>query len=246
MPSKVEMWLRIKSVTGRRWPEWFAFAFFLALSLGSLLGPLLSRDLAGAQYALAFNTALSVGTSGVVSFIFYYVVNERIERRRRELVRNGALRAYRDAKRHIVIAVLHASQKGGRTDIHADTETIDGALTLEGFRALFSEGREADEGFYAFQNQMSDQTPEYDEIIFNLRAIGRAFDRMIDNTAIDDPNAYDRFVRLDALVRRIEHNGAGYDESKALCSLVWQIFAGWSTIDGWLDHDPIERAIEAA
>lgn len=230
----------------RRWPELSVLAFFVALALAAIVAPLAVPMLAEAKYAPAFNAALSIGTSGIVAFIFYYVVNERLERRRRELVRQGALRAYRDAKHNIALAIIHASQKGGREDISADIETIDKVLTIAGFKETFEGGREADEGFYAFENQMSDHTPEYDEIIFNLKIMGRAFDRVIDTNQFDDPKAYDFFVRLDALIRRIERNGPGYDESKPLCRFMWEIFAGWNFVQGNLGHDPIEQALKGS
>lgn len=244
MSNGETMWGSFCATVKRRWLEWSAFLFFVTLVASALLAPLIISNYDADAHGPAFNVALSIGTSGIVAFVFYYVVNERLERRRAELVRRGALRAYRDAKRNIAIAVLHASQKGGRNDLSADTETIAATLQPSEFRRLFEKGREGHEGFYAFQNQMSERTPEFDEIIFNFRSIGRAFDRLVDTGGIHDEATYDQFVRLNALVRRIEHNGAGYDESKRLCSFVWEIFAGWSSGNGYLNHDPVERAIE--
>lgn len=54
---------------------------------------------------------------------------------------------------------IFTSQKGGRRDLHADNEAIDLLITVEGIKAAFEGGREADEGFYAFANQMSDAPP---------------------------------------------------------------------------------------
>lgn len=244
--AKDNIWSKVGASIRRRWLEWAALLFFIALSMSPWLLPTVLPSFADERFTPAFSAALSIGTGGLVSFVFYYTVNERLERRRQELVKNGALRSYRDAKSNIVIAVLHASQKGGRNDLCADTDTIAAALTPSGFRAMFSEGKQGNEGFYAFQNQMSERTPEYDEIIFNLQSLSRAFDRLVDNSNINDGKTYDHFVRLNALVRRIEHNGAGYDESKLLCRFVWEIFAGWNWNDGYLDHDPIEHAIENA
>lgn len=230
----------------RRWPEWTALFCFALLTGGSVAALSVFPNDQVSRYAPALNVALAIGTSGVVAFIFYYVVSERIEVRRRDLVKQGALRSYRNAKRDIALAVIQASWKGGRTDLIADQTTIERALTVDGFKALFDWGREADEGFYAFQNQMSDPTPEYDEIVLNLQIIGRAVDRLIDANLLDNPEAYNSLVRLDAMLRRIERNGAGYDESKLLCSFIWQIFTGWNFIDGNLGYDPIERAIRNA
>ncbi|MBW4652665.1 MAG: hypothetical protein KME20_06450, partial [Kaiparowitsia implicata GSE-PSE-MK54-09C] len=237
--SRLKVWARFVQ---RRWMEWFVLLAFVLLTVGSLflLSSLSSQN--ATQYTPALNVARAIGTSGVVAFIFYYVVSERIEVRRRDLVRQGSLRSYRNSKHDIALAVIQASRKGGRSDLIADHETIERALTMRGFKELFEGGGEAHEGFYAFQNQMSDQTPEYDEIILNLQIIGRAVDRLIDASLLEDPDSYHFLVRLDAMLTRIERNGAGYDESKLLCSFIWQIFAGWNFIEGHLGYDPIERA----
>lgn len=235
---------RVEKLRSRHWLERIARSFFVLLTLGSLVLPWVVPTLSDPTYASAFNAALSIGTGGVVSFIFYYVVNERLDNRKREVVRLGALQAYRDAKRNIALAIIHASQKGGRADLSADIETIDKVLTIAGFKELFEGGRESNEGFYAFANQMSERTPEYDEIIFNLKIMDRAFDRLVDTNHFNDAKSYDFFVRLDALIRRIESYGPGYDESKPLCRFIWEIFSGWNFIEGDIGYDPIDRAIE--
>lgn len=233
-------------IAKRRWLEWLVLLCFVLLTGGALIAPSLLPNEEVGRFASSLNVALAIGTSGVVAFIFYYVVSERIEARRRDLVKQGSLRNYRNAKHDIALAVIQASRKGGRNDLVADSETLKRALTTEGFKELFDGGCEAHEGFCAFQNQMSDPTPEYDEIVLNLQIIGRAVDRLIDANLLDDPASYNFLVRLDAMLKRIERNGTGYDESKLLCSFIWQIFAGWNFIDGHLGYDPIERAIRNA
>lgn len=245
--TKVEKaFVAFARIAKRRWLEWIALLCFVLLTGGSLVAPSVFPNVQDLRDAPALSVALTIGTSGIVAFIFYYVVSERIEARRRDLVKEGALRSYRNAKHDIALAVIEASIKGGRTDLIADISTIERALTVDGFKALFAGGRKADEGFYAFQNQMSDHTSEYDEIVLNLQIIGRAVDRLIDANLLDNPEAYNLLLRLDAMLRRIERNGAGYDESKLLCRFIWQIFTGWSFIDGYLGYDPIERAIRNA
>lgn len=236
----------LRTLVRRRWSEWTVILFFVVLAAVAIFAPLVCTSLSKIEYAPAFNAALSIGTSGIVAFIFYYVVTERIERKRHKFARESALRTYQDAKHNIAIAIIHASQKGGRDDLAADSATIDQILSIAGFKALFEGGRFGHEGFYAFQNQMSDHTPEFDEIVFNLKIVERALDRLVDEIHFDNNEAYQFFVRLDAIMRRIEHNGTGYDESKLLCQFIWEIFGGWNPIQGSLDYDPIERAIRTA
>ena len=141
-----------------------------------------------------------------------------------------------------------ASQKGGRSDLQADSRTIDMAVTVQGFRSFFEGGREGHEGYYAFQNEMTSRTSEYDEIVFNLQVLVRATERLVDNGTVDDERTYDLFVRLGTTVERIERNGPGYDESKLLCSFIWEIFAGWNFVDGDLGAPRLtsREALEAA
>lgn len=227
-----------------RWAKWITFCLFVVLASGSVIAPMLYGPLSEPRFAPPLNALLSIGTSGIVAFIFYYVVNVGLERQRANMVRLGAARTYKDAKRNIALAIIHASQKGGRNDLSADTETINLILTTNGFKTTFEGGREADEGYYAFENQMSERTPEFDEIIFNLNSMARAFSRLTDSVHVADQNTYDFFVRLDGIVRRIERNGAGYDESKHLCSFIWEIFTGWNFVTGDYGGDPIEKALE--
>jgi hypothetical protein len=37
---------------------------------------------------------------------------------------------------------------------------------------------------------------------------------------------------------------AGYEEEKQLGKLIWEIFAGWSFVDGYRERDPIQEAID--
>jgi len=233
----------VARVIGYKAPEWALLATFLTLAIGSLFLPFWRPELAGSQYSPTMNAALSIGTGGLTSLVFYYVMTERFERRRRRLLREGLRSTYSEAKRNIAFDVVHASQKGGRKDLRADSDTIDCILTVEGFRELFERGGQGDEGFYAFENQMSDPTPEYEEIVFNLKIISRALERVVDGHRVDDAQTYNFFLRTSAFITRIERNGPGYDESKPLCSLTWEMFAGWNAIDGKLGYDPIERAI---
>lgn len=233
----------MQSWWSRRWFEIIAIVFFAGLCAASQILP---HEIPGfaVEYAAGFNAMLSIGTSGLASFLFYYLVSEGLERRRRNFLRTSIESTYRDAKRNIASAIIHASRKGGRSDLTANNETVEKALTPAGFKSLFEGGREANEGYYAFQNEMSSHTYEYDEIVFNLRIIARAAERLVDSGAVDNQSAYGFFVRLSALVQRIEHNGAGYDESKPLCGFLWEIFAGWNSIEGDLGGDPIQRTIE--
>lgn len=233
-------WLRSRSV------EILSVVAFLGLLILSLCMPLVDPTYSEPAYSGALNAALSVATGGLTSFLFYYLVNDRNDARRRQLVLKGVANSYNTAKRNIVVAVIQASRKGRRTDLVASSTMIDRALTVVGFREMFEGGTEGDEGFYAFQNQMSYPTEEFEEILFNFRQIARAADRLTDGSGTSKERSYQFFIGIGTVIARAERNGAGYDESKLLCGLIWEMFAGWNMIEGDVGHDPFEAAMREA
>src|SRR5690606_5868389 len=123
--------------------------------------------------------------------------------------------------------------KGGRSDLQTDQDTITTLMTTNGFREAFEGGREADEGFYAFENQMSHDTPEFRQIILNLEMLAKQIEFVLHNYTMDDHKLFDFFKRLDLMLLSLRRSSPGYDESKPLCGFVYEIFSGWNMIEGY-------------
>ena len=74
--------------------------------------------------------------------------------------------------------------------------------------------------------------------------LSKQIDFVLHNYAIDDQNVFDFFKRLELLLMNLQANGAGYIESKPLCRFIWEIFAGWSFVDGYRGYDIVQKTIE--
>jgi hypothetical protein len=122
-------------------------------------------------WADVFAVGTNLLAGGLVSFLFYFLVVHLPEKRKKAVIKTNLLRMYRNIKEDILWAVVHASIKGGRGDLEPDYKTIEKLMSPEGFKDTFKDGREADEGFYAFENQMSDDTPEFRQIVMNLQTL---------------------------------------------------------------------------
>lgn len=190
----------------------------------------------------AVGTNLLAGS--LVSFLFYFLVVYVPERRKKRVIVDNLRRMYRSIKRDLLYSVIFASQKGGRRDLKADFETVEKLMTPLGFRDVFEKGREADEGFYAFENQMSDRTWEFQQIVLSLEMLSKQVEYLLHNFEIEDQKAFDFFKGLELHLMRIRSNGAGYDESKQLCAFIWRIFAGWDPIEGYVQDDEVQEMIE--
>lgn len=190
-----------------------------------------------------FGIAVGFLASGITSFLFYFLVVYVPERRRKKTIKSNLLQIYRDIKRDILQQVIHASIKGGRSDLEASCEEIERLMDPNEFRATFRDGREGHEGFYAFMNQMSDNTPEFQEIILNLKMLSKQIEFVIHNLSFDDESLFGFFKRLELTLLALKNSRPGYDESKELCRFILEICAGWGFVKGYRDHDIIERMI---
>ena len=102
-------------------------------------------------------------------------------------------RIYHDIKKDILWQIVFASIKGGRRDLTTNPDVVDKLMKPDAFKAAFAHGREADEGFYAFENQMSEETDEFREMILSLRVLARQTEFILHNYTIDDQNVFDFF-----------------------------------------------------
>lgn len=230
---------KIRKILGR-------VSLWLALNIVLFAG-LLGIDLSPIAKPLWWDEVTPLATSmlagGLVSFFFYWLVVYEPERRKRHTIKKNLSKMYLRIKEDILYQVVFASQKGGRTDLQPSQDTIKNLMTVEGFKASFSAGRAADEGFYAFQNQMSDDTYEFREIVLNLELLAKQIEFVLHNYTMEDEHLFDFFKRLELILLRLRHSSPGYDESKPLCSFIYEIFSGWSPIDGYLGYVVIDKMI---
>lgn len=191
-------------------------------------------------YSIASNILISC----FVSFIFYFLLVSVPERRRSKMLKKNALSHYKYLKKQILFNVLSASIKGGREDLELTYDVIDELSDPQKFRSKFEGRREGDEGFYAFENQMSDETYEFREIIFNLGILSRHLNFLMHNFPFRDDELFQYITRLENVLLRIQFSGAGYDESKPLCEFIYQIYAGWDWYSSYVGYDRIQKSLE--
>jgi hypothetical protein len=232
---------RIPSRLLARVGTWFAIN---VVAFCALLAADFATNLSSLKWwADAFAVATNLLSGGLVSFLLYFLVVYLPERRKKAIIKTNLLRMYRDIKQEILWAVVHASIKGGRRDLVPNSDTVDRLMSPKGFKDAFKHGRQANEGFYAFENQMSDDTPEFRTIVLNLQMLSKQIEFVLHNYIIEDQGVFDYFKRLELFLMRIQTNGPGYDESKQLCGFIWEVCAGWNMLRGDIGHDTIEKTI---
>lgn len=221
-------------------PLWFGVNLVL---FGALLIIHFASWAKPAWWADTFAVAMNLVAGGILSFFFYWLVVYLPESRKRRVIKNSLSRMYRNIKEDILYQVVFASQKGGRHDLQADMDTIETLMTPAGFRQAFDGGREADEGYYAFANEMSDGTEEYRQIILNLEMLAKQVEYVLHNYTMEDEGLFGFFKRLELMLLSLQRAEPSYDGSKPLCRFVYEMFSGFNFIDGHRGYDPIEKMI---
>ena len=193
-----------------------------------------------------FNILFSFASGGLISFLFYFLVVFIPERRRSRMLKDNIISLYRGVRRDIVTSVVLASIKGGREDLNGQWDDITRLTDVKEFKASFSDGREADEGFYAFENQMMEKTFEFERIIQDIKLLASQLAFFLNNYPVRDGELFALLKRFEVRLLSLFDSKAGYDESEPLTGFIYQWLAGWDPISGYRDRDIFSEALERA
>jgi hypothetical protein len=90
---------------------------------------------------------------------------------------------------------------------------------------------------------MSDDTPEFRELVLNLELLSKQIEFGLHSYTIEDQKLFGFFKRMEVLLLKLRRVGPGYDESKGLCRFIYEIYAGWDMVHGDRSYDIIEKTI---
>jgi hypothetical protein len=218
---------------------WFVLAvvlFAVAVTV-KLVGVDATRQIQEQVNALTIDLLLSI----IVSFVFYYLVVHLPEKRRRNRIRNNFLNTYLAIKEGLLWQIVFGSIHAGRHDLNTSSEQVELLKDVKSFRATFSGGKEAHEGWYAFSNHMTNDTPEFREILLLLSQLRMHVEYVLFQDVFEDQELLDFFTRLRRHLLRLERTDASDYEKRPLISFLYELLSGWNFIEGYRDFDLIEK-----
>ena len=184
--------------------------------------------------SIIFN--LSIGF--LVSVFFYILVVWLPNRQRKSLIKRNFKEHYRSFK-HDTISILLMACQG----------SYPGQLPWE-----LSEQREFEKFFktpidsdarnirwYAVLNGLKEH--DLKELLIVMEIFMNEIAYVLNNVNIDEPKVFAFFKRLSQAVYRLKNSTLDHDEIKSLSRFIWEIFAGFSIVDGRRDYDVIKVMI---
>ena len=183
-----------------------------------------------------------IGT--LVSFIFYFLVVHLPEKQRRNRLRRNFLQHYLSIKEGLIWQIVFSSKLAGRVDLETSYVEIERLMNVKEFRKSFSGGREHDEGWYAFMNHMSNDSPQFQEIVLLLSQLRLQVEYVLLQDVFDGLQVLSFFSWLRIHLLRLERTDSSDWDKKQLVGFLYELLAGWDPITGYREFDIIEHETE--
>ncbi len=174
---------------------------------------------------------LSIGF--LVSIIFYLLVVWFPNRRRRNIIKRNLEEQYRSFKEDTIEILLMACSGDYHSKLSDQNE----------FKKYFKEKiSESQNRWDAVFNGIDDYLLR--ELLVELEILLNEVSFVLNNVYINDPNIFSFFKRLSQSVYRLKNTTLEYDDRKVLMGFFWELFAGWSLVDGYSDDDIVKVMID--
>lgn len=191
------------------------------------------------QFAAGNSIIFSLSTGFLASMILYLLVVWYPSRQRKRLIKQNFGQQYLSFKHDMIGIFLSASQKV------YDSELPSKLSDQSEFKKFFTQPDNDDSRnieWYAVLNGLNQY--HLKELLVELEIFMNEVGYVLNTVEINDPNVFSFFKRLSQAVYRLKHSTLEYDDVKHLSGFLWELFAGWSFIDGYREDDIVKVMIE--
>jgi len=179
---------------------------------------------------------LSIGF--LVSVIFYLLVVWMPYKKKRHLIKNNYKKQYIEFKKGMIIIFLSASNRAW------NSELLERLQNQSSFKVFFKEKvSNSEDRWHAILNGLDDY--QLKNLTMELELFLNETNYVRNNIEFRDKNVFVFFNELERSVYRIKNSSCEYDNIRLVSKFIWQIFAGWSLLDGYSESDIIHEMIES-
>jgi len=185
------------------------------------------------EHADALNKiAYDIAAGSLVSVIFYYLVVRLPDFLKRTRIKRFLSAQYRAFKIDCIAIFL------GLADGSYDGGLPENLLSQATFREYFHNSR-----WSAVANGL--QGVHLDALINRMEAFRDDILFVLNNADIGNDQSFEFFQRLSSIIYERKKADPDYDGIKSLCRFLWEMFSGWSFVDGYAKSDIVEDMIKA-
>ena len=177
---------------------------------------------------------LSVGY--LVSLMFWFLVVQYPESKRRSLLRDNLARQYQSFKESTIQILLWCSI--GTHDSELPKQLCDHVALKE----FFSQNKSAN--WYAAMNGLQREQHHLSDLLFEMELLASEVAYVLNNVSIQEPRLHASLKLLHENIHRLKNSSEySYDQVKYVGQFLWGILARWSFICGQQEDDYIEKLI---
>jgi hypothetical protein len=172
----------------------------------------------------------------LVSVIFYWMVVWFPDRQRKNVIKRNFEEQYRFFKKDTIAIFLSACGKSYEADLPRKLSE------QSEFRKYFKEAvTESQDRWDCVLNGLNEMLLK--ELLVEQQILMNEVGFILNNVNIDDRNVFSFFKRLSQAVYKLKDSTREYEELKQLSGFLWELFAGWSFIEGYRENDIVEVMI---
>ena len=189
------------------------------------------------QFASGNSIIFNVSIGFLVSIIFYILVVWIPDKRRKNIIKHNIEEQYPFFKEDTIHILLSACSVGSY-DSNSPSKLSD----QNEFRKYFKENISASQNrWHAVFNGLEGYLLR--ELLVELEILLNEVTFVLNNVYINDQNVFSFFKRLSYSVYKLKNTTSEYDDLKRLASFLWELFAGWSMIDGYRNEEIVKVMI---
>ena len=188
----------------------------------------------------AFLNTISLGI--VVSSIFYFIVVWVPAWQRRERIHRNILKHFESFKLSCISTFLIASNS-------QQYRTQEMLLNQQEFRRYFKvkvkvKVTDSQDRWDVVLNELNSNQYSLNEILLEIKYLREEIQYTLNNIDVHNDEVFDFLKRLSQYTLRLEGVKPEYDDIKELGGFLWEIFTGWSFVNGYKYNDYFDTMLK--
>ena len=179
-----------------------------------------------------------LSTGILVSIFFWWLLVSLPQTKKNKIIKSTLQRHYGYFKEDTIQILLFAGGNNYEADVPEQL------LSRDAFKNYFKANNMRE--WYATLNGLQDEPSRINDLLIEMDLLCQEISYFLSNVEIENDDAHAFFKRLTAHIYKLKHSSTyTNDQVKYLGNFIWEIFTGWSIIDGYRKSDLVQDMIDS-